>query len=70
MFIAQVKDAVKIFEGKFPGITGIFSFDNAPSHKKFADDALNASSVNVYQRETASLKGWFVGGKGIKNGLT
>ena len=48
MFIAQVKRAIKIFEKKFPGITGIFLFDNAPSHKKFADNALNASNMNVY----------------------
>ena len=33
MFIAQVAD---IFEWKFPGICGIFLFDNAPSHKKIS----------------------------------
>ena len=48
MFIAQVKRAIKIFEKKFPGITGIFLFDNAPSHKKSADNNLNASNMNVY----------------------
>ena len=48
MFIVQVKRAIKIFEKKFSGITGIFLFDNAPSHKKFADNALNASNMNVY----------------------
>ena len=48
MFIAQVKRAITIFERKFPDITGIFLFDNAPSHKKFDDNALNASNMNVY----------------------
>ena len=48
MFIAQVKCAMTIFESKFPGITSIFLFDNAPSHKKFDDNALNASNMNVY----------------------
>ena len=47
-FIAQVKRAIMIFQRKFPGITGIFLFDNAPSHKKFDDNALNASNMNVY----------------------
>ena len=41
MFMAQVKRAITIFERKFP-VTGIFLFDNAPSHKKFHDNALNA----------------------------
>ena len=45
---AQVKRAVTIFERKFPVITGIFLFDNAPSHKKFDDNALNASNMKVY----------------------
>ena len=48
MFIAQVECAITIFERKFPDITGIFLFDNAPSHKKFDDNALNASNMNVY----------------------
>ena len=69
MFIAQVKRAITIFERKFPDITGIFLFDNAPSHKKFDDNALNASNMNVYPG-TASLEGWFMGGKCTKNDLT
>ena len=44
----QVKRAITIFERKFPDITGIFLFCNAPSHKKFDDNALNASNMNVY----------------------
>ena len=43
-----MKCGITIFERKFPGITGIFLFDNAPSHKKFDDNALNASNMNVY----------------------
>ena len=33
---------------KFPGICGIFLFDNAPSHKKYPPDGLNPSNMNVY----------------------
>ena len=48
MFVAQVKKALDIFEQKFPGVCGIFLFDNAPSHKKYPPDALNPSNMNVY----------------------
>ena len=34
MLIAQVKCVIKIFERKFPSITGVFLFHNAPSYKK------------------------------------
>ena len=30
------------------GITGIFLFDNAPSHRKYPADGLNVASMNVY----------------------
>ena len=46
-FIVQVDKAINIFERKYPGVQGIFLFDNAPSHRKFADDALNVNSMNV-----------------------
>ena len=44
----QVQRAIDILEQQFTGITGIFLFDNVPSHKKFPNDALNATSMNVY----------------------
>ena len=40
MFIVQVKSAIDIFDRKFPGVTGIFLFDNAPCHKKYPPDGL------------------------------
>ena len=41
MFIKQVGLALEIFDRRFPDVTGIFLFDNAPSHKKYPPDALN-----------------------------
>ena len=48
MFIKQVGLALEIFDRRFPDVTGIFLFDNAPSHKKYPPDALNPSNMNVY----------------------
>ena len=48
MFLQQVTTAVHIFECKFPGVTGIFLFDNAPSHRKYPPDGLNPAYMNVY----------------------
>ena len=48
MFLWQVDTAVCIFECRFPGVTGIFLFDNAPSHRKFPPDGLNPINMNVY----------------------
>ena len=43
----QVENGVDIFERVHPEAKGIFIFDNAPSHRKMADDALNANRMNV-----------------------
>ena len=48
MFLHQVDTVVQIFEQRFPGITGILLFDNAPSHKKYPPDGLNPTNMNVY----------------------
>ena len=48
IFIDQVKHAFDIFDRKSPGITGIFLFDNAPSHRKYPPDGLNVANMNVY----------------------
>ena len=37
-----------IFDWKFPGITGIFLFDNAASRKKYPPDGLSVASMNMY----------------------
>ena len=47
MLIAQVHKAIDIFEDKYPTAQGIFIFDNAPSHMKKPEDALNAERMNV-----------------------
>ncbi len=46
-FLEQVDAAVDIFERKYPNRIGVFLFDNAPCHKKMADDALNVEHMNV-----------------------
>lgn len=43
----QVEKSVDIFERVHPDAVGVFLFDNAPSHRKMADDALNADKMNV-----------------------
>jgi hypothetical protein len=41
--LAQVNHAIDIFDGLTGGYAqGLFLFDNAPSHQKWADDALSA----------------------------
>ena len=44
----QVKKTIDIFEDIHPSCRGIFLFDNAPSHKKVADDSLNVDKMNVH----------------------
>ena len=44
--LQQVENAIDIFEGKTRGFaTGLFLFDNAPSHQKRAKDALSACKM-------------------------
>jgi hypothetical protein len=51
--IAQVDNAIDIFEGRTNGLaTGLFIFDNAPSHQKRADDALSARKMPKNPSET------------------
>lgn len=38
--IQQVVNTINIFERVHPIATGMFLFDNAPSHHKVADDAM------------------------------
>ena len=47
MFLAQVDTAIDIFGRKCPDKIGVFMFDNAPSHRKFPEDGLNAAAMNV-----------------------
>ena len=45
--ISQVERAIDIFESRHPDAQALFLFDNAPSHKKCAEDALNTEKMNV-----------------------
>ena len=47
MLMTQVDKAIDIFEAKYPDAHALFIFDNAPSHKKYAANALNADHMNV-----------------------
>ena len=47
MLLKQVKKTVDIFEKVHPEAQGLFPFNNAPSHRKVADDSLNADRMNV-----------------------
>ena len=42
-----MEKAVDKFERVHPDARGIFIFDNAPSHRKMADDTLNGDKMNV-----------------------
>jgi len=51
--IQQVDHAIDIFEGKTNGFaTGLFVFDNAPSHQKRALDALSARKMTKNPHKT------------------
>lgn len=47
MLLVQVNDTIDIFEMKYPETQGMFIFDNAPSHMKKPEDALNPEKMNV-----------------------
>jgi len=47
LFLEQVSKAMNIFERKYPGMIGMFIFDNASSHCKKSDDVLNPDKMNV-----------------------
>ena len=44
----QVERTVDTFESKYPFARALFLFDNTPSHRKMADNLLNADVTNVY----------------------
>ena len=47
LLLQQVARTVDIFERVHPNAVAVFLFDNAPSHRKVAEDALNADRMNV-----------------------
>ncbi|KAE9389954.1 hypothetical protein BT96DRAFT_834161 [Gymnopus androsaceus JB14] len=44
--IAQVKDAIQIFDVKFPNDVGVWIFDCSSAHESFAEDSLRANKMN------------------------
>ena len=57
--LKQVENAIDIFEVKTNNFaTGLFMFDNAPSHQKQAPDALTARKMPKHPHATqTSMKG-------------
>jgi len=45
--LAQIKDAVRIFEYLHPGAIGIWVFDCSSAHEALANDALNIKNMNI-----------------------
>ncbi|RPA92509.1 hypothetical protein L873DRAFT_1656818, partial [Choiromyces venosus 120613-1] len=39
--------AIPAFERAFPGCQGLFAFDNAKIHQKYASDALQVRNMNL-----------------------
>ena len=46
--LEQVECTINIFEQVHPQAKWLFLFDNAPSHRKLAEDALNVDRMNVH----------------------
>lgn len=47
MLLKQVDTAIDIFESNYHDAQGLFTFDNAPSHKKCSNDCLNDHKMNM-----------------------
>ncbi|KIJ50195.1 hypothetical protein M422DRAFT_246031 [Sphaerobolus stellatus SS14] len=45
--LAQIKNAIPIFEFLHPGAIGIWIFDCSSAHESFAEDALNVKNMNI-----------------------
>ena len=57
--VIEVNKAIDILEGKTNGFaTGLFSFDNAPSHQKQAQDALCTKNAQGPTCNLATSQGW------------
>ena len=67
-FIEQIDSTLQIFGRKFPQVTGIFLFDNAPSHKKYPSDSLNAAIMNVSWRQTTGNERYSLEWRDTTNG--
>ncbi len=49
--LKQVDKTIDIFERIHPGSRALFLFDNSPSHRKVAEESLNADKINVHPGE-------------------
>ena len=47
MFKQPTDKAIPAFKAAFPGCQGLFAFDNAKIHQKYAPDALQVSNLNL-----------------------
>jgi len=50
MLIQLTEKAIPSFEAAFPGCQGLFAFDNAKIHQKYAPDALQVANLNLTPR--------------------
>jgi hypothetical protein len=75
-FLAQVDQAIDIFDLKTSRFaTGLFLFDNAPSHQKRADDALSARKMPkrptedwTHRKDGSRMRsGWWIDPHGTKH---
>jgi len=58
-----INKAIPAFQRSFPECQGLFAFDNAKSHQKYAADPLRTSNMNLTSggKNTVSMRdGWFV----------
>ncbi|RPA89937.1 hypothetical protein L873DRAFT_1882374 [Choiromyces venosus 120613-1] len=54
--------AIPAFETSFPGCQGLFAFDNAKNHQKYASDTLQSGNLNLTPggKNTLPMRdGWF-----------
>ncbi|RPA89569.1 hypothetical protein L873DRAFT_1721202, partial [Choiromyces venosus 120613-1] len=49
------KKAIPVFEKAFPRCQGLFAFDNAKIHQKYASDALQVGNINLTPRGKNTL---------------
>jgi len=49
---------IPVFEKSFPGCQGLFAFDNAKNHQKYASDGLRAGNLNLTPGGKNTLPMW------------
>ena len=58
-----IEKAIPAFEKSFPGCQGLFAFDNAKNHQKYASDMLRSGNMNLTPGGINTIlmrDGWFI----------